>query len=75
MSDGSETRVKGDEYICPECNRKVTVGSNGVEYGHSRGRYKSEYAERCPRRPDCVDPCPTGDGRNRYEHIGGVTDD
>ena len=48
------------EYRCPECGRKVTRSTSGVEYGHHRGRRDGE---RCPRRPECVDPDKPGSWR------------
>ena len=41
--------------ICPECGRRITVGKTGTEYGHDRGT-NDPRRERCPRRPDSVDP-------------------
>lgn len=43
---------------CPLCERQITVGPSGTEYGHERG--ESGRRERCPRRPESVDP--TGPG-------------
>lgn len=48
--------AESGEYRCPDCHRQVTKGLSGIEYGHARGRNASAGTERCPRRPDCVDP-------------------
>lgn len=52
-----------ERYRCPECHKMVTVGSEGVEYGHARG--KTGEKERCSRRPSCVDP-----GQDGPAHAG-----
>jgi len=44
-------------FRCPECNRMVTRGPSGVEYGHYRGVNRPG-EEDCPRRPAAVDPKP-----------------
>lgn len=49
-----ETPESG-EYRCQECGAFVTVGKNGTEYGHQRG-YQYKTQDRCPRRPESVDP-------------------
>jgi hypothetical protein len=49
------------EFRCPECGRRVTRGPSGTEYGHqrtARDNYGSGVEERCPRRPETVDPVP-----------------
>jgi hypothetical protein len=44
------------EFQCPDCGRQVTRGPSGLEYGHERGIGETGATERCPRRPDAVDP-------------------
>jgi len=41
---------------CAYCGNSVTVGPSGTEYGHRRHNDASNNAERCPKRPDAVDP-------------------
>lgn len=48
---------KPSEAYCVECRARVTVGSDGTEYGHHSGHTGT--TERCPHRPDCVDPATT----------------
>jgi hypothetical protein len=43
------------EFRCPDCGNRCTRGPSGTEYGHARDT-SSGNAERCPRRPDSVDP-------------------
>lgn len=40
--------------FCPECKRRLTVGTDGVEYGHARARTRT--GGRCPNRPEECDP-------------------
>lgn len=51
-------------YRCSECGNRITVGPSGTEYGHQRGIERGR-DERCPLRPDCVDP--TKPARNRAQ--------
>lgn len=54
------TRLSTDESHhkrCEECGRRITVGSNDVEYGHEAGRSRASDS-RCSRRPGCVDARP-----------------
>jgi len=53
----------GDTFTCPDCNAAITVGSNGIEYGHQRGIKDND---RCPRRPDCVDPGQSGPAHTEF---------
>ena len=39
--------------LCEECNRRITAGLDGTEYGHARN---GQHGNRCSRRPDSVDP-------------------
>lgn len=41
---------------CPECGNPITEGAEGTEYGHERGKGGGADSERCPRRPESVDP-------------------
>lgn len=53
------------QFRCPDCGRQVTRGSTGIEYGHERGKGDTGQTERCPRRPECVDP-----GKEGPDHDG-----
>ena len=52
---------------CPDCGRQITASPTHetVEYGHERGT-KNDSTERCPRRPDRVDP----DGPRTWQREG-----
>ena len=41
---------------CRCCRRPITIGSDRVEYGHSRWARHRHSDGRCPHRPDSVDP-------------------
>lgn len=56
---------------CPECGRQITVGPSGIEYGHERGSPGETGKERCPRRPDCVDPGRDGPDHDDWCRPGG----
>ena len=38
------------EYYCKDCLRRVTIGPDGTEYGHSAG--SSGTSDKCPYRPE-----------------------
>lgn len=61
-ADGTERT-----FVCPDCRRQVTRGPDGTEYGHERGRGETGTTDRCPRRPEGVDP-----GRPGPDHDGWV---
>jgi len=46
--------------VCEKCNYKITIGSEGTEYGHARATNKgpNSIGDRvdCKHRPDNVDP-------------------
>lgn len=61
-SDRLDTRAgtglepkKSREDTCDECNRRITRGTDGTEFGHSRGTRSSDQ-DRCSNRPAGVDP-------------------
>jgi hypothetical protein len=39
---------------CRSCRRPISIGTNRVEYGHAR--WDRRGGDRCPHRPDIVDP-------------------
>jgi len=67
MSD-TDSPTPGETYVCPECNRQVTVGQSGVEYGHERAQSKTKHRDRCSRRPDRVDPGREGEFAWERDH-------
>lgn len=63
-SDDSEVQTESEaatpdndeagEFRCPECNRRITRGPSGLEYGHDDG-LSSGRTERCSRRSEACD--------------------
>ncbi|QZX98707.1 hypothetical protein [Halobaculum rubrum] len=42
---------------CRICRKPISVGDDGTEYGHLRiGRQRAPIDDRCPHRPESVDP-------------------
>jgi len=58
-------------FECPECNRMVTRGPSGIEYGHARRARWEGGTGRCSRRPDCVDPSKPSSDRDGWALSGG----
>lgn len=50
------SQEKEREDRCEECGRRITIGLDGTEFGHTKGS-EGGSAVRCPNRPDHgVDP-------------------
>jgi hypothetical protein len=72
-TDATPDNTTPGRFVCPDCDKHVTRGPNGTEYGHARYSCPPENGEgpsnrRCPRRPDTVDP---EGGRDAPAHLFG----